>query len=106
MELNAPHLLIGTRRLELRQREEQHATPPLARAARMFPTRLDGGPEEPRGTMHLGTAHPSQYGTGALIDLISDDPDWWDQVAAAAAKTAKDLRALHAEHGSEPSTGA
>ena len=97
MELNKTHMLIGTRRLNLRTPGDQYATQPTSHGARMFYTRPGSSEESPVATLHVATAEESEHGTGALVDLISDDPAWWEQLAAEAMKTAEALRELNAK---------
>lgn len=104
MDLNKTHILIGASRLNLRTSGDRYHTNPGSRGARMFPTYNDGGPygiergpDGPVASMHLATAEESEYGSGAMVELVSDDPEWWEQVAREAAATAKALRELHAD---------
>lgn len=99
MDLNKTHLMIGASRLNLRTLNDEDGTPPRSNKARMFYTRLGGDEKSPVASMHLATAEGSEYGSGAMVDLVSDDPAWWEQVAEEAASTAKALRELNAKSG-------
>lgn len=90
---NTPHILIGAHRVDIRHGGQPHATRPHSRGARWF-TRESGQGDGPTGSVHLGTGHPIPAGDGPLIELGGDDPDWWDEVAEAAATTARALRDL------------
>lgn len=91
------HLMIGASRLNLRTLNDEDGTPPRTDGARMFYTRLGDSEKSPVASMHLATAEESEHGSGALLDLVSDDADWWEKVAAEAAATAKALRELKAK---------
>ncbi|HLU95546.1 MAG TPA: hypothetical protein VKZ89_01750 [Thermobifida alba] len=103
------HILFGSARIDLRAPGDEHATPPRTRGARTLPNYtgggpygLDVGPDTTHAEMHLATAQPTEHGSGPLVDIVCDDPDWWDQVAASAAATAQAIRELDAERGARP----
>lgn len=99
MDLNRSHMLIGASRLNLRTPGSRYHTNPNSHGARMFYTYLGSSEKSPVASMHLATAEESEYGSGAMVDLVSDDPAWWEQVAEEAASTAKALRELNAKSG-------
>jgi hypothetical protein len=90
---DAPHIMVGGRVVDLRVAGEEYATGPRSRGARWFtPWKRDD--PVPLGELRLGVGTPSEFGAGPIVDLVACDPQWWDQIAAEAAKVAQSLREL------------